>query len=79
MWEVRGPKMVEDEYEPGIRLSLFEKDLRIISSFARDSGSPAPLLAESVRLYEQALVAGDGELDSAVVFRRYMQMGDDGR
>lgn len=78
MWEVRGSKMVEDEYEPGIRLNLFEKDLRIISSFARDNGAPAPLLAASVELYEQALKAGDGALDSAVVFRRYLQMSDDG-
>jgi putative dehydrogenase len=75
MWEVRGPKMVTGEYEPGIRLNLFDKDLRLISSFARHQGSPAPLLAEAVRLYEQALAAGDGELDSAVVFRRYQAEG----
>lgn len=76
MWEIRGPKMVADQYEPGIRLSLFDKDLRLISSFARHRGAPAPLLRESVRLYEQALAAGDGELDSAVVFRRYQAEAD---
>lgn len=76
MWEVRGPKMAAGEYEPGIRLGLFEKDLRIISSFARHNGSPAPLLNESVRLYEEALAAGDGNLDSAAVYRRYLEAAD---
>lgn len=79
MWEVRGPKMVSSDYAPGIRLSLFDKDLRLISSFARHQGSPAPLLREAVRLYEEALAAGDGELDSAVVFRRYQADGGSGR
>lgn len=79
MWEVRAPKMASSEYEPGIRLSLFEKDLRIISSFAQDCGSPTPLLAEAILLYEEAITAGDGELDSSVVFRRYEEDGGSSR
>ncbi len=72
MWEIRGPKMVEGEFSPGIRLNVFEKDLDIISAFARQHNSPAPMLEASIRLYSDAIKAGDGEMDSASVFRRYL-------
>ncbi len=73
MWEVRGPKMIAGEYGPGIRLSVFEKDLAIITSFARANGAPTPLLEQTISLYDEAVAAGDGELDSAAVFRRYLK------
>ncbi len=32
-----------------------------------------PLLGQTISLYDEAVAAGDGELDSAAVFRRYLK------
>jgi L-threonate 2-dehydrogenase len=68
MFEVRGPAMAAADYSgPGVRTSVFGKDLEIIAGFARDVGSPTPLFALASALYTAALAQGRGNEDAACV------------
>jgi putative dehydrogenase len=68
MLEVRGPAMAAADYSgPGMRASVFGKDLEIIAGFARDVGSPTPLFALASQFYQAALAQGHGEEDTACV------------
>jgi putative dehydrogenase len=70
IFEIRGPMMAEDRYEPPSgRLSIILKDATIIRDFARSVGSPTPLLDASVPLYLASIEAGLGELDAAALCR----------
>jgi 3-hydroxyisobutyrate dehydrogenase-like beta-hydroxyacid dehydrogenase len=68
MFEVRGPAMAAADYSgPGVRTSVFGKDLDIIAGFARDVGSPTPLFALASAFYTAALAQGRADEDAACV------------
>jgi 3-hydroxyisobutyrate dehydrogenase-like beta-hydroxyacid dehydrogenase len=68
MFEVRGPAMAVADYSgPGVRTSVFGKDLDIIAGFARDVGSPTPLFALASAFYTAALAQGRADEDAACV------------
>ena len=68
MLEVRGPMMVAGEYSPAtMKLGLFQKDIAIIREFAREMGSPTPLLDVSAEIYDQANAKGWQDLDTGAV------------
>jgi 3-hydroxyisobutyrate dehydrogenase-like beta-hydroxyacid dehydrogenase len=68
MFEVRGPAMAAADYSgPGVRTTVFSKDLEIIAGFARDVSSPTPLFALTSALYSAALAQGRGDEDAACV------------
>jgi L-threonate 2-dehydrogenase len=68
MLEVRGPAMAAADYSgPGVRTSVFGKDLEIIAGFARDVRSPTPLFALASALYSAALAQGRADQDAACV------------
>jgi len=69
MLQVRGPMMVRERYadDPSVTLSIFRKDLTIIGDFARQLGSPTPLLAATVPVYTAAAAMGHSEDDTASV------------
>jgi 3-hydroxyisobutyrate dehydrogenase-like beta-hydroxyacid dehydrogenase len=68
MFEVRGPAMAAADYSgPGVRTSVFGKDLEIIAGFARDVGSPTPLFALASAFYTAALAQGRADQDAACV------------
>jgi 3-hydroxyisobutyrate dehydrogenase-like beta-hydroxyacid dehydrogenase len=70
MFEIRGPMMAEDSYEPpSARLDIIKKDAGIIQSFARDVGSLTPLLDAALPIYEAASRQGLGDLDAAALCR----------
>jgi 3-hydroxyisobutyrate dehydrogenase-like beta-hydroxyacid dehydrogenase len=67
MLELRGPMMTTRHYRPAaMRLELFEKDLTLIASLARERGASTPLVTASARLYAAAQ-AGHGDEDIASV------------
>jgi putative dehydrogenase len=68
MFEVRGPKMVRGEYAPGVRTSIFQKDLGLIGELVEEHGVSAPLFGLSTRLYEAAAAAGHAEDDTSSVY-----------
>jgi L-threonate 2-dehydrogenase len=68
MFEVRGPAMAAADYSgPGVRTTVFGKDLEIIAAYARDVASPAPLFALASTFYTAALAQGRGDQDAACV------------
>jgi len=68
MLQVRGPLMAAGTYDdPSVRLAVFLKDLDLISEFAGAVGAPAPLLAASRRIYDEALAEGRSGQDTACV------------
>lgn len=76
MFEIRGPMMAADSYEPpSARLDIIKKDAGIIQAFARSVNSPTPLLDTALPIYEAASDAGLGGLDAAALLRYLEQVG----
>lgn len=70
MFQMRAPMMAANVYEPAtMRISTWQKDMSIISEFARAFGSPTPLLDATAPLYTQAYESGLGAQDTAAVFK----------
>lgn len=70
IFDIRGPMMAADTYEPpSARLSTILKDATIIQAFARSKGAPTPLLDTALPIYEACEAAGFGDLDAAVLLR----------
>jgi putative dehydrogenase len=70
MWNIRGPMMVADSYEPPAgRLDIIVKDANIIKGYATEQGAPTPLLDAALAVYEDASLEGMGDLDAAAVCR----------
>ena len=68
MFEVRGPAMAARDYSgPGVTTTVFDKDLRIIAGFARETGTPAPLFTLASAFYAAALAQGHAGDDTACV------------
>jgi 3-hydroxyisobutyrate dehydrogenase-like beta-hydroxyacid dehydrogenase len=68
MFEVRGPMMTAGEYdEATMKVGVFQKDLDIISAFAKILQCPTPLLSASCQIYTQALAGGRSQQDTASV------------
>lgn len=69
MLQLRGPMMIEGRYEPPtMKLDVWQKDLALISEFARATGAATPLFSATVPLYEKAVRSGLGRLDTAAVY-----------
>lgn len=68
IFEVRGPLMVAGEYEPAaMKLSIWQKDMKIIADFAASLDCPTPLFAASAPIYSAAMAQGRGAQDTASV------------
>lgn len=70
IFEIRGPMMAADTYEPpSARLDTIKKDAGIIQAFARSVGAPTPLLDTALPIYEASSAEGLGHLDAAALLR----------
>ena len=70
VFDIRGPMMVADSYDPpSARLDIILKDGKIISDFARSVGAATPLLDAAMPVYEDSSAAGLGGLDAAALLR----------
>lgn len=68
MFEVRGPMMTAAKYdEATMKVGVFQKDLDIITAFAKSLQCPTPLLSTSCQIYTQALAGGRSQQDTAAV------------
>jgi L-threonate 2-dehydrogenase len=67
MFQVRGPMIVEGNYEPAMRIATYQKDLDIIGTFAKNLRCPTPLFDVCAQLYLAAQSQGHGERDTAAV------------
>jgi putative dehydrogenase len=68
MLQVRGPSMVLGDYSKAMnRLSLWAKDLAVITEFARGLECPTPLFSTTLPLYAAAIDMGRQDEDTAAV------------
>jgi len=82
MLEVRGPMMVDRVYEPATaQNSVWQKDVALITEFARGLDCPLPLFAAAEPLYVSARAHVGDDQDTAsvnVVYELLAGLGDDG-
>ena len=75
MLEVRGPNMVSGGYTaPMVTADTFQKDLAIISDFARQTGASVPLFTTSVPYFAELSGLGMGGYDTAAVIAVIQRM-----
>jgi len=72
--EVHGERMLNDNYVPGFRAKLYQKDLRLAGEASTANGVPMPATAVVTQLIDTLVASGCGDLDYAamatVVFDR---------
>jgi putative dehydrogenase len=69
IFEVRGPMMVAERYEPPtMKFDVYMKDVMLILDFARQVSTPTPLFAASIPFYMAALAQGRAKQDTAGLF-----------
>ncbi len=68
MFQVRGPMMVADDYQPAtMKMDVWQKDMKVIGEFARSLSSPTPLFDASGEIYLEGMKQGRGKQDTASV------------
>lgn len=68
IFEKRAPLMAAHRYTPAtMKLSVWQKDMTVIRQFARDLGSPTPLLDATVPVYAAAIANRPADDDTASV------------
>jgi L-threonate 2-dehydrogenase len=68
MLQIRGPMMARNAYRDAtMKVSVWQKDMRIITDFARELDCPTPLFAAASSIYNAAMAQGFAEADTASV------------
>ena len=77
MFEVRGAMMARDDYDDaGMKIEVWQKDLKVIGEYAASIGCPMPLFAAAAQPYYAALSKGLGAKDTAAVCAVLEEMAD---
>lgn len=71
--DVHGQRMIDDNYAPGFKAKLHAKDMHIVIDTAREQGISLPAAERTMRLIDQLVELGDGELDSSAIARLIWQ------
>jgi 3-hydroxyisobutyrate dehydrogenase-like beta-hydroxyacid dehydrogenase len=75
VFELRGPMMVKGRYDDAtMKVSIWQKDMDVISRFAEQLGAPTPLLSATLPIYARAMVTGHAAEDTASVCAVLEQM-----
>jgi putative dehydrogenase len=68
IFELRAPMMVKDRYDnPTMKISVWQKDMDVIGSYARQIGVPTPMFDASSTIYAKARKSGHDDHDTAAV------------
>ena len=68
IFELRAPMMVKDRYDqPTMKISVWQKDMKVIGDFARQIGVPTPMFDATQPVYVAAMKSGHAEEDTAAV------------
>ena len=60
--------MVQGLYEPPtMKLDVWQKDMRLIKTFAHEARAATPLFDATIPLYRAAIAQGHGHMDTAAV------------
>jgi 3-hydroxyisobutyrate dehydrogenase-like beta-hydroxyacid dehydrogenase len=64
---VKGPMMVDGQFEPQSRIRQHLKDVQLMLDMAQSSSQNLPLSQTHFQLMRKAMEQGDGELDNAAI------------
>ncbi len=70
VFELRAPMMVEDRYDGDnltMRISTWQKDMKVIGEYAASVGCPTPLFSATEPIYRAALSTGHADEDTGAV------------
>ena len=70
VFELRAPMMVEDRYDGDnltMRVSTWQKDMKVIGEYAASVGCPTPLFSASEPIYRAAMSTGYADQDTGAV------------
>jgi 2-hydroxy-3-oxopropionate reductase len=67
--EVHGKRMLDNDYPPGFKTKLHQKDINIVMQTAKELGLALPGAALVMQHLNALMGTGDGELDSAAVMK----------
>jgi 2-hydroxy-3-oxopropionate reductase len=73
------PAMLNEQFSPGFRIALQDKDLRIVTDAARRSGHVLPLTALVGELAKSLVARGDGALDHSGLYKLLNDLNGNGR
>jgi 2-hydroxy-3-oxopropionate reductase len=65
--DVRGPRMIRGDFEPGFKSKFHLKDLNIVMQTAEEYQVPLPGTAVAQKLFSELVNSGRGELDHSAV------------
>lgn len=65
----RGLTMTQHYFQPGFKLALHQKDLKICQSMAEKNSADLPVTQQTIRDYQQLMDQGFGDEDISAVFR----------
>lgn len=68
MWQIRGPRMVKEDYSPMMTMNLWQKDMKIMQAFAKQINAKTILFDASCLLYNQTIDLGHAHHDSSAVY-----------
>lgn len=72
--EVHGQRMLDGDFQPGFKLSLFRKDMNIVTQTARDLSLPLFGALQATGLMDALLAQGNGDLDYVSLFSLYQRL-----
>ncbi|MEQ6291599.1 NAD(P)-dependent oxidoreductase [Vogesella sp. GCM10023246] len=67
--DVHGQRMIDDNYAPGFKAKLHQKDMGIVLDTARSLGIKLPEAERVAGLIGELVAEGEGELDSSAIAR----------
>ncbi len=67
--DVRGPKVIRGDFEPGFKSKFHYKDLNIIMETAKQLNVPLPATAIAHELFAALVASGGGDLDHSAVIK----------
>ena len=67
--DIHGQRMIDDNYVPGFKAKLHQKDMGIVGETARALDTAMPATTQVTALIDALVANGDGELDSSAIAR----------
>ncbi len=67
--EVHGKRMLDNDFKPGFKVRLHQKDLRIVMQTACELGLGLPAAGVAAQHLNALMGSGDGDLDSAAIIK----------
>jgi 3-hydroxyisobutyrate dehydrogenase-like beta-hydroxyacid dehydrogenase len=73
--DVKGQKMVDNNFAPQSKITQHNKDLDIILEYAQKTEQELPLTRLHKKILEDVIAAGEGELDTSAVIKQIRRLG----